>query len=315
MFKGFSMKENNKINHKDKFTYKKGDLIFVNKNIKEHNILSFSQFIVEKNVKFDDATMRWITIHDENNKQQHILIKKKDGTVLGGMGGIHNGEKISNVFQDLEHKEEKPPQKKILNPEETKKYIEDFKAQSASSSDFHKEMSIGDKDVNIDEKKSIQAYASNCYLTMNRLLRNPDYYDKQYPNDLSSDDRKIYESYITNCHNALKNNKSTKSVVAYRGVDYTLTKTFSKLNPGDEFIDEGFVSTSTTKDIAENFSGGGYVMTILIPKGSQAASIKYLARHAKENEILINKKARFEIKEINHDTKRMTIELLPHEDE
>ena len=39
MFKGFSMKENKKIDHKDKFTYKKGNLKYIANDIKDQSVL------------------------------------------------------------------------------------------------------------------------------------------------------------------------------------------------------------------------------------------------------------------------------------
>ena len=310
------MKENKKIDHKDKFTYKNGDIKIIKKEKKvKESYSSFAEFLFEKEEKFVASTMRWITIKDKDMQNQHILIKKKDGTILGGMGGSHNGEKLSDVFKDIESERKETIQKKVLTPEEAKKYIDNFKAEAVSADIVHTEMSLEDKDINIDERRSINAYTTNCYSTMNRLLRNPDYYDKEYPEDLTDEVRKQYEGYIKHCYEALKRNKTTKPMIAYRGTDYTLIKTFSKMSAGDIITDEGFVSTSTKQSIAEEFSGDGYVMTVLIPKGSQAASVKSISRHAKESEVLINKKARFEVKEINHDKKKMTIELLPHEDD
>lgn len=63
-------------------------------------MLTFTEFLQEsKDIKFDKSTMRWITIKDENNNSQRVLIKKKDGEVLAGMGGEHTGEKIKDVYK------------------------------------------------------------------------------------------------------------------------------------------------------------------------------------------------------------------------
>ena len=67
--------------------------------------------------------MRWITIKDERDRNQHILIKKKDGTILGGMGGEHNGEKLKDVFKDIED-ERKEIEKKEAKPYAKSKYDE-----------------------------------------------------------------------------------------------------------------------------------------------------------------------------------------------
>ena len=71
-------------------------------------MITFLEYLIEaKKVEFNPSTMRWITIRDENNIPQKLLIKKKGGEVLGGMGGEHTGEKLSQVFD----KEEKKPAK------------------------------------------------------------------------------------------------------------------------------------------------------------------------------------------------------------
>ena len=79
--------------------------------------------------------------------------------------------------------------------------------------------------------------------------------------------------------------------------------------------DDAFVSTTTKQSVANIFSHDGYIMTILIPKGSNAASVKKLSKNGPENEVLIDKKARFEVKSLNHESKEMIVELLPHEDD
>mgnify|MGYP003308713782 CR=1 FL=1 len=102
------MKKTKKKNdHKDKFTYKPGDLKIIKaKKIKE-SYSSFAEFLSEKEEMFVASTMRWITIHDASNRRQHVLISKKDGTILAGMGGKHNGEQIKSVFKDFDEEKHK----------------------------------------------------------------------------------------------------------------------------------------------------------------------------------------------------------------
>lgn len=90
--------KNNKLNKK--FIYNINDIYFIkNKEIKENlKILSFKDFLIEKYVNYNPNIMRWITVKDKENKSQKILIKKKDGTILGGIGGTETGNKISDVF-------------------------------------------------------------------------------------------------------------------------------------------------------------------------------------------------------------------------
>ena len=333
------MKETKKNNRSNKFGYTEEDIkgIKVTKNKKKNmkeSYSSFAEFLFEKEEKFVASTMRWITIKDERDRNQHILIKKKDGTILGGMGGKHNGEKLGDVFKDIEadreeiKQEEKPRTSQLLTKSQDKnnvldktkleKYITEFKKEAASSAEFHKEMSIKKMDISIDERIALSTYTGSAYSIMNRLLRDPEYYEKENPDSLTETAKKTYNAKIQFCSDALKRNKSTKSIVTYRGIKRELMEKLSGLDAGDIITDDGFVSTSTSKKIADNFAikyQGGYVMTILIPKGSQAASVKSLSDYPKENEVLVNKKARFEVKGIDHDKQEMIVELLPHEDD
>ena len=328
-----------KDDRKDKFVYTKDDIkgikiIKPNKKVKE-SYKSFAEFLFEKEEKFVASTMRWITIKDERDRNQHILIKKKDGTVIAGMGGEHNGEKLKDVFDELGDKRDEIEQReqsksrtsqlltkamantKVLDKKELKKYVTDFRKKATLGPSYHISHSIRNK-VNYDEYSSINAYTGSGFKTINKLLRNPDYYEKEHPEELSDSAREYYEGYIKNIHSALKNNPTKVNTVVYRGIKKTLMEKLEGIEAGDIITDDGFVSTSTSKTQADKFSqkfDGGYTMTILVPKGSQAATVKDMSHFDTENEILINKKARFEVKSIDKDAQEMIVELLPHEDD
>lgn len=195
-------KTDKKTDRSDKFTYKKGDLKIVTPKKVKESYSSFAEFIFEKEEKFVASTMRWITIKDEKNQNQHILIKKKDGTILGGMGGKHNGEKLGDVFDDLEDKredlEKKEQKKKEAKPYPKTKYDE---IDPPSRERFAREMRVakkveelyyshGDpisenevhsdkhrfsrKDLDSSEISAIEHYTGDGYADMNSILRNYD---------------------------------------------------------------------------------------------------------------------------------------------
>lgn len=281
-----------KINHKDKFAYKKGDLRYVDENIKEHSILSFSQFLIEKDVKFDDATMRWITIHDENNKQQHILIKKKDGTILGGMGGKHNGDKIDSIFKDTEQKIS----------------VEEFRKSAISGIKAHEVCEL--KDLSNDEKSLFKAYSADMYADMNDCLREC----KSQPNDDDFQGTGIttreFVEWSDVMSKAIGRNKTTEPIILYRGIDKSYFKSVeTEFKVGGKLYDYGFASSSTKKSVGEEYSSNGYVLEIHAPKGSRASSIKDLSFFDYEEEVLIDKNACFTIKEIDKDKKVLIVEL------
>ena len=194
------MKKTNKkkkTDRSDKFTYKKGDLKIVTPKKVRENCLSFAEFLFEKEEKFVASTMRWITIKDEQDRNQHILIKKKDGTILGGMGGEHNGEKLKDVFKDIES-ERKEIEKKEAKPYSKSKYDE---IDPPSRERFEREMKIAKKveeifynqgepisaneihsdehrltrkELNTNERLAVEYYTGDGYIDMNGMLRNYD---------------------------------------------------------------------------------------------------------------------------------------------
>lgn len=180
----------------NKFSYQKGELKLVpaKKAVKE-SYSSFAEFLYEKEEKFVASSMRWITIKDELDRNQHILIKKKDGTILGGMGGKHNGEKLGDVFKDIEA-ERKEIEKKEAKPYAKSKYDE---IDPPSRERFAREMKVakkveelyyshGDpisekeihsdkhrfsrKDLDSSEISAIEHYTGDGYADMNGILRN-----------------------------------------------------------------------------------------------------------------------------------------------
>ena len=196
-------KTDKKKDRSDKFTYKKGDLKIVTPKKVKESYSSFAEFIFEKEEKFVASTMRWITIKDENNQNQHILIKKKDGTILGGMGGTRNGEKLGDVFKDIEADRKEIEKKKEAKPYTKTKYDE---IDPPSRERFTREMRIAKKveelyyshgdpiseeEVHSDENRiqrkeltnkeriAIGYYTGDGYRDMNNMLRD---YDKWVEN-------------------------------------------------------------------------------------------------------------------------------------
>lgn len=326
-----------KTDRSDKFTYSVGDIKFKvkkkNKEVKE-SYSSFTEFLFEKEAKFIPSTMRWITIKDERNQNQHILIKKKDGTILGGMGGKHNGEKLDDVFDDLEDKrdtlEDKSKNKEQTTTTDYSKEIEEFREEAINEWGIHDVVGLREKNVTSEEYDSINEYTSSSYSRINNFFRD---YNKWYEEmkDNAWADRDDYDSdeeyeealseeisemeaemmyYGDNISNALKKHKSEYPMITYRGLAPDLiSKIKDILEPGNEFTDDGFASSSTNIQTAVSFSKGGYVMEIHIPEGSRAASVKHLSNHAGENEVLIDKGSDFFIKEVNHKDRTIVVEL------
>ena len=322
-----------KKNRSDKFCYSSGDIKFIKdkKSVKE-SYSSFAEFLFEKEeVPFNDKTMRWITIKDERDRNQHILIKKKDGTILGGMGGEHTGEKLKDVFDDLEDKRDDIEQKQE-NKTSTKyaEEIEKFRKYAINEWGIHDVYGLKSDDVTYEEYEAIENYTGSFYEDVNKFHRDYDsWYENErsktyfYPDDYDTEeeyeeakDNQVSEAAVEiettsqGLSSALKKHPSKENMISYRGLAPDLIKKImDKLVPGNEFTDEGFVSTSTKTSTAKSFSKGGYVMEIHIPKGSRAASVKNISSHWEENEVLIDRGSSFLIKQVDHENKTLVVEL------
>lgn len=355
------MKNKEKKNdRKDKFAYKKGDLkIIKHKKVKE-SYSSFSEFLFEKEEKFVASTMRWITIKDEKNQNQHILIKKKDGTILGGLGGKHNGEKLGKVFKDIEddrkeiEKKEEPKKKEAkpypktkydeIDPPSRERLAREMKAAKKVDSflnekiltnkEIHSnEYRIQKSDLTGSEESSLEAYTGDGYIDINGILR--DYFqwkenaeesirnDLEYNDDyedMSEEDIEDYVAsqleeresqanyWIEDLKDIFRKFETTENMKTYRGLasEY-FDEIKDTLKVGDVLEDQGFVSTSTDETVCSRF--GSYIMEVLIPKGSQATSVKHISGVSDEDEVLLNAGSKFEVCEINHEKKRLVVML------
>lgn len=190
----------------DKFTYKKGDLKIIKSKPVKESYSSFAEFIFEKEEKFVASTMRWITIKDEKNQNQHILIKKKDGTILGGMGGTRNGEKLGDVFKDIEADRKEIEKKKEAKPYPKTKYDEIdppsrerferemrvakridsfFDSKILTDKEVHsKEYSLRREDLTTSERIAIESYTGEGYQDINGILRDHDGWRKDLEESL-----------------------------------------------------------------------------------------------------------------------------------
>lgn len=90
---------------------------------------------------------------------------------------------------------------------------------------------------------------------------------------------------------------TAEDMVVYRGVTGDF---FQKLTVGSEFVDGGFVSTTSDLKAARNFLRGdrseNVLMEIKVPKGSKAISLGDIGAFAKtEQEILLNRGGKFRV--------------------
>ena len=242
--------------------------------------------------------MRWITIHDRDNQLQHILIKKKDGTILGGMGGTETGNKIDDVFDELKN------EKKEMDS------VKQFRNNALQGEEINEEYDVKKLNLSEQELKSIIAYTGNDFDRINKILRNPE--KKQYMDESVLEK---CEMNIKNISSALSKSKTTKPIITYRGIGgHAMETLIDNMKVGNVWRDDGFVSTSSLYDVAEEFAkhskSPGYILEIHVPKGSRAMSVDSISHYSgEEYEVLLDKGSEFLIKEIDNDNRIIVVEL------
>ena len=93
---------------------------------------------------------------------------------------------------------------------------------------------------------------------------------------------------------AIAKHTTKEDAHVWRGIHGKIIKTL-KLNPGDEFHDKGFVSTSFHPAEAKSFSSDNHVMRIYLPKGSKALHLNShkIGWEQKEDEVLLPRNSKF----------------------
>jgi|SRR3990172_2646716 len=103
-----------------------------------------------------------------------------------------------------------------------------------------------------------------------------------------------------------------EDVIVYRGMKGSRWKrTFASLQIGQTvLIDQAVLSTSMSRSFAANWiHGSGFVVEILLPKGSRAISMEKLTSNKTEFEILLDRGSKFIVREIKANA--VVLELLP----
>ncbi len=119
-----------------------------------------------------------------------------------------------------------------------------------------------------DEKlEGIQTFKGNNYTKMNALLRSG--------TTGNGGDDEEYSDHVHHAREALKEVKTTRNLVTYRGMaSEHIAANFDQIKPGHQFSDKGFNSTSFNSGIARQFAdgnNGGIVLKVHMPRGTHAA--------------------------------------------
>ena len=120
---------------------------------------------------------------------------------------------------------------------------------------------------------------------------------------------------IKHLDKAFENANLSNSTLTYRAVKPSVMKKI-KANVGGEFVDNGFVSTTSSKNYAKDFAENILVtdtanlLPIVVRKGAKALPIAAISAAPHEGEVLIDRGARFNVRQSKKG--RIFLELAGH---
>lgn len=156
----------------------------------------------------------------------------------------------------------------------------------------------GDDDPDVDEmSRMIGAYQGPAFSFINSGLRDPNTHESTLANaDMGP--------VISGVDSAMKLSKTTNDIVAYRGIrrpSVMFAEVWNEAgdNSGLEWVDDGYMSTTTDKNVTDKFIGfvgpDSVIMRMLIPKGTRALAPDLDPINSDEKEIVVDRGQRARI--------------------
>jgi len=136
--------------------------------------------------------------------------------------------------------------------------------------------------------KSLKAYTNGSYSKLNTQLRTGQPMDE------------ATATLAAHIDEALLKSKTHADCVVYRGVKEPQKFFGPSPKVGTIVVDNGYISTSKSKDIGEEWAGfSGLVAVIRIPKGAKALDVHSISLYSHENEVLLPRATMFKLTGIN----------------
>ena len=158
------------------------------------------------------------------------------------------------------------------------------------------------------DKAVVENYTGTGYIGINKALRGLDGYDKKPWSEMPMAVTKLgsvtnLEDYLIKMETAL--NKMVRwDADSYRGVKLSSMKNvfkfiedFGEYKVGDNYVNKGFISSSTSKGTAVNWAGTEKNAIITI-KGKNGRYVANFSSHGGENEVLFMPNSRFKIEKL-----------------
>ena len=141
---------------------------------------------------------------------------------------------------------------------------------------------------------SLEAWDMNSYLRKGQSWTGPEWFEGQLKKHVAALDSLMSKSVVN------------QNLTVFRGLKFYDSEQFDSFLDGlknDILVDDGFVSTSTLKDISQGFMEGekSALMVIEVPKGSHALWVPGLGAGKDERELILPRSSRFKVLDITKD--------------
>lgn len=155
------------------------------------------------------------------------------------------------------------------------------------------------------QQSALKTYTGSAFSSINSSLRNTGKPPASYAETVKQMDA------------AFTNAAAKKDFMVHRGfagqaVQIAIQK--GEFKVGGTMIDKGYVSTTSSVDVANGFKGGssssGYNMLINVKKGQPIAPVDSFSNFKGEKEFVLPRNSAFKITHIDHDTKTFVVDLL-----
>lgn len=246
-----------------------------------------------------------ITLEQNTSKLKELNKQAQEALNSGNM------KKFNEISSKLsEHmKIQSQLASKQIKKEEVKKLPETkkFKDSKEEESYYNKQKEQYSKILNKEQIKSLDNYLEDS-TDINTHLRTGKKVDNKIKKDIS-----VIKELFNKKESVLKDDLTLKRVV---GNNPKAVEFFNKLNVGDEYSDDGFVSTTlsgrTLRFIESGYriggKGGVKNITIIAKKGSKAVMVDAVGKEDAQFEYLLNSGSKFKV--LDKGSNGLTVELL-----
>lgn len=226
------------------------------------------------------------------------------GEIKGGLGGKYTGQKLSALGKKVSSSSQQ-------NSSSTSLPVSSEKDWSVAATRHYTIAHAAAEIRKIDkvQAEALKKYTDDAYEEINGGLRHPP------PSSTAAVDITHLDSLFDET-----GNRTQADIVTYRAADAPI---YDNLQPGQIYRDNGYSSTTTNSKTLGEFSGetrrgtnaSPTEIEVRIPKGSKALSVGNHTVYPSEQEILVNRGARYRVVSVGQPSssnfsRKIVVELL-----